>query len=107
VSVSDAAATESRKLDELVEGYFERYLTLNPILATSIGDPRYNDRFEVSISPEWRARAEQLEREYLERSASIDPRQLATRVLAALVLQVGRGPLNDVDADTVEQFGEG
>ncbi len=74
--VSDAAATESRKLNELVEGYFERYLTLNPILATSIGDPRYNDRFEVSISPEWRARAEQLEREYLERSASIDPRQL-------------------------------
>jgi uncharacterized protein (DUF885 family) len=74
--VDAAAATESRKLNELVEGYFERYLTLNPILATSIGDPRYNDRFEVSISPEWRARAEQLEREYLERSASIDPRQL-------------------------------
>jgi uncharacterized protein (DUF885 family) len=74
--VDAAAATESRKLNELVEGYFERYLTLNPILATSIGDPRYNDRFEVSISPEWRARAEQLEREYLERSGSIDPRQL-------------------------------
>jgi uncharacterized protein (DUF885 family) len=74
--VDAATATESRKLNELVEGYFERYLTLNPILATSIGDPRYNDRFEVSISPEWRARAEQLEREYLERSGSIDPRQL-------------------------------
>jgi uncharacterized protein (DUF885 family) len=86
--VSDAAATESRKLDELVEGYFERYLTLNPILATSIGDPRYNDRFEVSISPEWRARAEQLEREYLERSASIDPRQLEGQ--AALTYEVFR-----------------
>ena len=47
-----------------------------PILATSIGDPRYNDRFEVTISPEWRARAEKLDRDYLARIQTIDPGKL-------------------------------
>jgi len=67
------SAAESRKLAELVDAYFEEALQLNPLLATSIGDPRYNDRFEVTISPEWRARDEKLERDYLERIKSIDP----------------------------------
>jgi len=75
-TASPAAAesvAESRKLAELVDAYFEEALQLNPLLATSIGDPRYNDRFEVTISPEWRARDEKLERDYLERIKSIDP----------------------------------
>ena len=73
----EAAAAESRKLAELVDAYFEEQLKLNPLLATSIGDPRYNDRFEVTISPEWRARDEKLERDYLERIKSIDPAGLS------------------------------
>ena len=68
-----AATAESRKLAELVDAYFEEQLKLNPLLATSIGDPRYNDRFEVTISPEWRARDEKVEREFLEQIRSIDP----------------------------------
>jgi uncharacterized protein (DUF885 family) len=68
----DARAAESRKLNEIVEGYFEEVLKLNPLLATSIGDPRYNDRFEVTISPEWRARSERLQRDYLERVGTVD-----------------------------------
>jgi uncharacterized protein (DUF885 family) len=68
----EAATAESRKLADLVDAYFEEQLKLNPLLATSIGDPRYNDRFEVTISPEWRARDEQVEREFLERIRSID-----------------------------------
>jgi uncharacterized protein (DUF885 family) len=74
---ADARAAESRKLNEIVEGYFEEVLKLNPLLATSIGDPRYNDRFEVTISPEWRARAERLQRDYLERIGTVDPALLA------------------------------
>jgi uncharacterized protein (DUF885 family) len=73
----EAATAESRKLADLVDAYFEEQLKLNPLLATSIGDPRYNDRFEVTISPEWRARDEQLERDYLERIKSIDPTGLS------------------------------
>ena len=71
--VAEVASAESRKLADLVDAYFEEQLKLNPLLATSIGDPRYNDRFEVTISPEWRARDEKLERDYLERIKSIDP----------------------------------
>ncbi|HSW34760.1 MAG TPA: DUF885 family protein, partial [Steroidobacteraceae bacterium] len=75
--VAEAATAESRKLADLVDAYFEEQLKLNPLLATSIGDPRYNDRFEVTISPEWRARDEKLERDYLERIKSIDPARLS------------------------------
>jgi len=71
-----ASAAESAKLAALLDQYFEESLLLNPILATSIGDPRYNDRFEVTISPEWRARAEKLDRDYLARIQTIDPGQL-------------------------------
>ena len=74
---AEAATAESRKLADLVDAYFEEQLKLNPLLATSIGDPRYNDRFEVTISPEWRARDEKLERDYLERIRAIDPRLLS------------------------------
>ncbi len=74
---AEAATAESRKLADLVDAYFEEQLKLNPLLATSIGDPRYNDRFEVTISPEWRARDEKVEREFLERIRAIDPHLLS------------------------------
>ena len=73
---ADPAAAESKKLQELFDGYFEEYLALNPLLATSIGDPRYNDRLEVSISPDWRARNERLQHGYLERIKAIEPGRL-------------------------------
>ena len=76
IPAADMAAAESKKLHELFEGYFEEYLALDPLLATSIGDPRYNDRFEVSISPDWRARNERLQRGYLERIKAIEPGRL-------------------------------
>jgi uncharacterized protein (DUF885 family) len=63
---------ESEQLRALFDDYFERSLELDPLLATSIGDPRYNDRYEVSISPAWRARSERLERDSLARLESID-----------------------------------
>lgn len=66
------AAQPAAELDQLYEEYFEAYLELDPVLATSIGDPRYNDRYEISISPQWRARAEKLERDYLSRLSKID-----------------------------------
>jgi uncharacterized protein (DUF885 family) len=71
-----AVGSESQKLHELFDAYFEQHLELNPLLATSIGDPRYNDRFEVQISPEWRARAERAERDALAALATIDRSKL-------------------------------
>ena len=71
------ARSDAERLHALFDDYFERQLELNPLLATSIGDPRYNDRFEVSIAPEWRARALKAERDALAGLASIDRSRLA------------------------------
>jgi uncharacterized protein (DUF885 family) len=72
-----AAQTEAERLNEVFDAYFEDQLRLRPMLATSIGDKRYNDQYPVSIAPEFRARAEQMERDYLARVQQIDPAQLA------------------------------
>jgi len=64
--------TEAEKLHRLFDDYFEEYLKLNPLAATSIGDPRYNDRFVVSIAPQARAASEKLERDYLARIGGLD-----------------------------------
>ena len=68
----DRAQAESQKLNAIFDEYFEEYLKQNPILATSIGDPRYNDRFVVSISPEAIAAEEKLQRDYLARVQTVD-----------------------------------
>jgi len=72
-----AVQSEAQRLDALVEAYFEDQLQLRPLLATSIGDKRYNDQYPVSISPEFRAKAEQLERDYLARVQQVDPSRLS------------------------------
>jgi uncharacterized protein (DUF885 family) len=77
--MADRAASESQKLQVVFDEYFERQLQLNPILATSIGDPRYNDRFVVSIAPEVIAQARQLERDYLGRINAIDRGKLSAQ----------------------------
>jgi uncharacterized protein (DUF885 family) len=76
---ADRAAIESQKLQVVFDEYFEQQLQLNPILATSIGDPRYNDRFVVSIAPEVIAQERQLERDYLARITAIDRGKLSAQ----------------------------
>jgi len=68
---------ESVRLQKIFDDYFEDLLRRNPLLATSIGDPRYNDRFVVSIAPENRRAAEQFQRDYLARIRTIDRKQLS------------------------------
>jgi uncharacterized protein (DUF885 family) len=67
---------ESQELQGLFEEYFERLLELNPLLASSIGDPRYNDRFVVGIAPEVIEQEQKLERDYLARIQTIDRSRL-------------------------------
>jgi uncharacterized protein (DUF885 family) len=73
IDASDAARAAPVSPDELMEAYFEEYLELYPLTATSIGDHRYDDRYTVSISPEFRARALAMHRRYLEAARKIDP----------------------------------
>ncbi len=76
-----ATVTESEKLIQIVEDYFEEQLKLHPVQATSIGDNRYNDRFTNSISPEFISHAEAIERQYLQKVNSIQPELLKAQDL--------------------------
>ncbi len=71
-AAADLTAGENKELDALVEKYYEELLELNPMMATEIGDPRYNNRFANSIGPEHREKAEKLERGYLAKIKALD-----------------------------------
>jgi uncharacterized protein (DUF885 family) len=84
---SFAAESDSAALHRLFEDYFERQLQLNPLLATFIGDHRYDDQLTNNISPEHVAMALAVDRKALE-----DAQQLAAK------------PLSDADRLSVEIF---
>jgi uncharacterized protein (DUF885 family) len=73
-SSSDA----DRDLSRLVDGYFEDVLKLNPLIATFIGDVRYNDRLANDIAPEHVAAMTELHRRYLDNLRKIDSHTLST-----------------------------
>jgi uncharacterized protein (DUF885 family) len=68
----DRSQAESQRLHAYFDEYFEAYLQQNPILATSIGDPRYNDRFVVDIAPASIAAEQKLQRDALARIQTFD-----------------------------------
>ncbi|MGH6632869.1 MAG: hypothetical protein ACREB0_05870, partial [Sphingopyxis sp.] len=71
------ASADSAALHRLFEDYFERQLQLNPLLATFIGDHRYDDKFTNNISAEHIALALEVDRKALE-----DAQKLAARSLS-------------------------
>ncbi len=61
-----ATATDTRQqLDALFENYFEDNLRANPLLATYIGDHRYDDQLPNSIGPQYLAAAHAMNQKYL------------------------------------------
>jgi ABC-type glycerol-3-phosphate transport system substrate-binding protein len=75
-SNEEPAATETADasvvLNEMFAEYADRYLEMNPLQATFIGINRYNDRMANSGSPEYRAAAEAMDEEFLQRLLAID-----------------------------------
>jgi uncharacterized protein (DUF885 family) len=69
--------TESARLHALFDQYFEEVLRQNPLLATSIGDPRYNAEFVVGIAPAAIAAERQLQVSSLEAVGKIDRSRLS------------------------------
>jgi uncharacterized protein (DUF885 family) len=53
-------SADSQELRQVFEGYFEASLQLFPTFATSIGDHRFDDQFEISISEEHLAKQREL-----------------------------------------------
>ena len=70
------AADPNLQADALFEAYFEALLEQNPLLATSIGDPRYNDRYVVSIAPAERAKAKALDERFLKSAKKLPAKKL-------------------------------
>lgn len=66
-----------QRLDALFEAWFEDNLRANPILATYIGDHRYDDQLPNSNGPEYLAAARELNQKYLAAIRAIDPSTLA------------------------------
>lgn len=52
-TAGNAANTENQKLARLFDNYYEGYLKLDPLTATSIGDSRYNDQLPNTGSTEY------------------------------------------------------
>jgi uncharacterized protein (DUF885 family) len=71
------ASGEAESLDALVDDYWRRYLELNPLTASAIGDHRFDDRLANSLSERWLADSLALEQESLERAQAIDGDGLA------------------------------
>jgi uncharacterized protein (DUF885 family) len=71
-SADDRSQAESQRLHAYFDEYFEAYLRQNPILATSIGDPRYNAVFVVDIAPGALAAEQKLQRDALAKLQTFD-----------------------------------
>jgi uncharacterized protein (DUF885 family) len=72
-------STESRKLHEIFESFFEAELALFPTFATEIGDHRYDDQLEIAISEEHIAAQRRLLQHTLKRTAEIKVEAIEAR----------------------------
>jgi uncharacterized protein (DUF885 family) len=63
--------TPAEALDALYAAYFEDLLALFPLLATSIGDERYNDQYPNTLSAEYRERVRAFHERYLDEALAI------------------------------------
>jgi len=68
-----SAESHAAMLDRLFEEHWEAWLELNPVMATFIGDHRYNDRYPVTISPGHREAMRALFERSLAAVEAIDP----------------------------------
>ena len=74
-----STATESAKLNELFEGFFEGEVALFPTFATEIGDHRYDDQLEIAISEEHIAAQRRLFQHALKRAMEIKLAEIDSR----------------------------
>ncbi len=76
-ATATTAADAGPALHALFERFFEDMLRLNPLLATYIGDHRYDDQLPNSLGPQFRAEVQALNARYLAEAQAIDVAQLS------------------------------
>lgn len=75
-ATSPGAEQQVAQLDLLYADFWEASLAFNPLRATFVGDPRYNDQLPDFYSAEYRQRSSAFEREWLDKMLAIDPSAL-------------------------------
>ena len=76
-SASAAAANESpQELAQLFDAFFQENLEMNPILATSIGDLRYNDQLPNTLSQEFIEKQKEFHQRWLKQIRAVSRDEL-------------------------------
>jgi uncharacterized protein (DUF885 family) len=70
-------ADAGQQLNAMFDRWFEDSLRMSPILATFIGDHRYDDQLPNSIGPAFRAESKEMNDRYLAEIEAIDPEKLS------------------------------
>jgi uncharacterized protein (DUF885 family) len=66
------SAPLAAELEQIYADYWEARLKLNPLRATFVGDPRYNDQLPNTMTAEHRQQEEAFHQQWLERISAID-----------------------------------
>ncbi|NCT82236.1 MAG: DUF885 domain-containing protein [Comamonadaceae bacterium] len=74
-----AAPTESERFHQWLDAQWELTLQRQPVLATALGDPRYNDRLVDTTTAAYRAQARRELLQTLKQLAGFDPAKLAPK----------------------------
>ncbi|MDB5261135.1 MAG: hypothetical protein JWQ14_416 [Adhaeribacter sp.] len=69
----------NKRFESMLNSYFEDYLKLNPTRATTLGDYRYNDQLENSLSQIYRDQSKRLYSRYLDSLKRFNKQQLSAR----------------------------
>ncbi len=88
-AASTATVNSQQQLEEIYAQYWQAALERNPLRATFIGDPRYNDRLPNTLSPAYRDASKAFAALWLERARAIDPEALAPRARVSYDVFVG------------------
>ena len=75
-AAAKAASVEAQRLRDVTEDYYEHYLELNPLTATSQGDHRFDARFGDYVSERWMADWLAVEQEALAAVKAVEPARL-------------------------------
>src|SRR5512139_1282691 len=75
--VTETPVAAGDELHDLFERFFEEYLRLNPLLATYIGDHRYDDQLPNSIGDIYRVQLQEMNERYLAEAQAMDPAKLS------------------------------
>lgn len=78
---TDMVVDKAAKLDALYEDYWQQSLKMNPVMATYIGDERYNDQLVDTDSAENRAKSREFNKAWLDRVSAIGDEDLSGQAL--------------------------